>query len=418
MKKFIFYSLKCLILSIIVGVFIAGYQFIAHEVIHLSETLLNKNYISMVVTIAISFIICIILIFVNKKFKGGLGSGVPQFEAYHAGWYKIRGLVMLILIPINSLFAFFTSFLLGSEGPSISIGSSSAVIINDVTKEEDKEVVACGGSAAFGCAFASPLAGFTHLIEENKNYIKSPLFILKGMIIIILSFFISYFIYPHNLLPYFESSKMPSIYYLYLILLIIVAIIVGKGYSFMIVAIKKMSLKSNFMQYLTPILLVIFMLLKVFYPYLSGNGSAMFDLSIIDLGIFLLIISLLFRIFGTALSVSSHTSGGVVLPMLAVGALAGYIVVALVSLFDKNILEYMPIFVVCGMMIVYTVVTKCPITSLVLGFKCMDLSIIFFPLVISILITYIIEKLLKSETLYHSLEKLIPGYNERLKHCK
>ena len=414
MKKILLYSLKCFILSLVIGVLIAGFQFIAHEVIHLSEILLNKNDTSMIITILTALVICIGLIFVNKKIKGGLGSGVPQLEAYHSGWYKLSALPMLILIPINSFFAFFAAFLLGSEGPSIAIGGSSAAIINNISKEEDKELVASGGSAAFCCAFASPLAGITHLIEENKKYMKSPLFLLKGSVIIVLSFLISYLIYPHELLPFYECNKLPIIYYLYFILLIALSIAVGKLYSLMIIVVKKLSLKSNFMQYLTPLLLVVFMLLKVYCPYLSGNGSLMFNLSIIDLGILMLGVTLIFRIFGTALSVSSHTSGGVVLPMLAVGALSGYIVVSLISLIDKNILEYMPIFVVCGMMIVFTVVTKCPLTAFVLGLKCMDISIIIFPLIISILISYIIiEKLLKNDTLYHSLEKLIPGYSNR-----
>lgn len=414
MKKIILHLVKCLILSGIIGVFIAGYQFLAHEVLHLSEILLHKNELSMILTIIISFVVCVILIFVNKKFKGGLGSGVPQLEAYHAGWYKLSALPMLILIPINSLFAFFSAFLLGSEGPSISIGSSSAILVNKIVKnEDDKEVVACAGSAAFCCAFASPLAGLMHLIEENKTYLKSPLFLIKGIGIIVLSFFVSYLIYPHELLPFFECSQLPWYYYFYLILLIALSIGVGKLYSYMIVFIKKLSSKFNFIEYLTPVLLIIFMLLRVYFPHLSGSGSMMFELSIIDLGITILCFSLLFRILGTALSVSSHTSGGIVLPMLAVGALAGYLVVTFGGLFDVKILEYAPIFVICGMMIVFTVVTKCPLTAFVLGLKCLDISVIFLPLLISIFIAYVIvEKILKSKSVYHELEKLIPGYKE------
>lgn len=416
MKKFLKIVLcifKCLFLSILIGTLIAGYQYLAHEVIHLSETLLQKDIPTMIITILITVGLCVALIKLNKKFKGGLGSGIPQLEAYHAGWFKLNALPMFIMIPINSLFAFFGAFLLGSEGPSISIGSSSAKLVNDITKDEDKEIVAGAGSAAFCCAFASPLAGIAHLIEENHKYLKDPFFYIKSISIIIFSFIVSYLIYPHNLLPYFESSMLPIKYYLYFFLLVLVAFIVGRLYTYSIVLIKKLSNKANFMEYTTPVLLVIFMFLRAYIPYLSGSGSAMFDLKIIDLGLVMLVISLLIRIVGTAFSVSSHTSGGIVLPMLAVGALTGYLTVSLCSVFDEGILAYTSIFVVCGMMIVFAVVTKCSLTAFVLGLKCMDISVIILPLIISLLIVYLVmKKIIKFDTIYHQLEKLLPGFNE------
>ena len=208
MKKVLYKILKLTILALLVGVFIAGYQFVGHEVISFSKYLLNERNLIWISTIACSILLLVGLMFVNKKYPGYYGSGVPQIEAYHRGWYDINPYKNLLFITINSLFAFFGGFLLGSEGPSVTIGSSIGMIGNKAFKDENKNDVALFGSAGFACAFSSPLAGLCHLLEENKHLISWK-FILKGIYVIALSFIISYLIYPHSLLPKFEFGFMP-----------------------------------------------------------------------------------------------------------------------------------------------------------------------------------------------------------------
>ena len=240
MKKVWLLLLKLTLIGLIVGLVIAGYQFIGHEVIHYSKHLLHGENIVWISTIACSVILLIGLMLVNKRIPGYYGSGVPQIEAYHRGWYNFTHYKMLILITVNSLFGFFGGFLLGSEGPSVTIGSSLGMIGNDVFKSDSKEDVALFGSAGFACAFSSPLAGLCHLIEENKHFVSWK-FILKGIYVIALAFFTSYLVYPHALLPEFEVNMLPFKFYLVLIISVVLCVLASKLYMYLIIKVKDLT---------------------------------------------------------------------------------------------------------------------------------------------------------------------------------
>ncbi|MBQ3253739.1 MAG: chloride channel protein [Acholeplasmatales bacterium] len=411
MKKFGLFVLKTLLMSIIIGVFIALYQYLAHLVIDGSSYLLEGKLFVCILTICLALIGYAGLFYLNKHIPGYYGSGIPQIEAYHRGWYDFSGIKMLVLIIINSFYAFFTGFFLGSEGPSISIGTSIGMISNKLFKDDDKMLEACGGSAGFACAFASPLAGLCHLIEENKMLFGYKL-ILKGVLVIGLSFTISYLIYPHSLLPYFDMSFLPLKYYYLVPIISLLSLASGKLYMYLIVKFKDIVKNKKIMNYLTPILIIVFMLVRRFVNDVSGAGGGLLSLDIFDYSLLILFIILVGRLIGTAISVSSNTSGGVVLPMLAVGAITADILIKIYSLIDSDITQYLGIFIICGMLVVFAVVTKSPLTALVLGLKCSKIEVIILPLLISLVLSMIIVYLFKWENIYHKLEKRLKGYKE------
>lgn len=411
MKKYLLLILKLILIAISVGLVISLYQYLAHLIIDGASYLLSKSITVCAITIAIAVLGLIPIIYINKLLPGYYGSGIPQIEAYHRGWYQFSPIKMLCLIFVNSLYAFFTGFLLGSEGPSISMSSSIGMIFNKIFKKEDKESEACAGSAGFAAAFMSPLAGLCHLIEENKKILK-PSLLLKGIIIISISFIISYFVYNHSLLPYFEVGFLPLKYYLLLLALILICIIVSKLYMLLIVKVKDLTRQGRVMVFITPILVIGFMLLKRLEPILSGNGAKALELNVIDYSLIIIFITLLFRMIATALSASSCVSGGLVLPMLAVGALCGFLLVKGYSYFDSAILDYLPIFIICGMLMVFAVVTKAPLTALVLGLKCAPIKVIILPLLLSIGVAYLFVLIFKWDNIYHQLEKRLTGYSE------
>ena len=409
MKKYLLESIKIILIIIFVAVFITMYQYVGHEIIHISNHLLSNHFYIVILTIITALTGYIGIYMLNRLMPSYYGSGIPQIEAYYRGWYSFSPYKMLFLIIINSFFAFFTGFLLGSEGPSISIGTSISRIANDIFKDDDKEIEACGGSAGFGCAFMSPLAGLCHLIEENKHMLSVSLMI-KGFITISLSFILCYFLYDHSLLPYFNVDFLPFKYYLLLLFLIPICVGIGKLYIYLIVKVKDISKKYKIMLYLTPLLIILFMLLRRFNPILVGNGSLTLELGVLDYSLIIILLILLFRLIFTALSVSSNVSGGVVLPMLAAGALSAFILVKLYSIFDSEILEYAPLFIICGMLGVFAVATKTPLTSIVLGLKCAPIKVIVLPLLLIISLSYLMVYVFKWENIYHQLEKRLPGY--------
>lgn len=403
MKKLI-YILKLTLLAIITGTIISIYQYIIHLILDISVYLVKQNIIVFLFTVLISLGIYFIINYFNKKNPGYYGSGVPQVEAYNEGIYNFNPYKMILFISINSLFAFFSNFLLGSEGSSVSIGTSIGMIQDKVLKEEKSNNHLLSGSSAFACAFVSPLAGICHLIEENKKILSIKL-VLKGIYVILISFCISYLIYPHSLLPYYTSLFLPIKYYWILLLVILFTIAVSKLFMYLIIKVKDITKGKKIMEYLTPVLIVIFITISRYYSVMVGSGNKLLNSDLFSYSIFIIIVILLFRLFATALSISSNTSGGLVLPTIAVGAVASQIIIKAYSLINNDILNYSNIFIICGMCISYVIVTKCPITGLVLGLKCMQIKIIIIPLIISILVCYIFIRLYKYDNIYHKLLK-------------
>lgn len=410
--RFIIDVVKSLIIGIIVGVFVSLYQYLVHEIIDLSYYFINLNYL---ITIIASLFICLGIIVLNNKIKGYLGSGIPQVEGYQKGWYYFNPYVMLGLIILNSFFAFFTGFLVGSEGPSISIGASVGMTVNELfnEKDQDKGLTACGGSAGFAVAFSSPLAGFFHLIEENRYLINKRL-LFKGSIVILVAFIVSYYLYPHNLLPFYEIDNFYYPYYIALILFILFAVILSELYIFLIIKFKDLTKDKKIMIYMTFILVVIFLLIRKYYPILVGNGMIALEKNVLDYSLISVLFILIFRLIFTSISVSSNVSGGVVLPMLAIGALGSNLLIKVLANYDSNILNYSYIFIVCSMWVVFAVVTKAPITAFILGLKCATIEYIIIPLLVSIVIGYLFVVVFKLDNIYHKLEKRLPGFIKNL----
>ena len=414
MKNNLLIFLKLTILGLIVGFVIAGYQFIGHEIIELSEFLLNSKNLIWVLTIVIAVLLLFGIMVINNKYPGYYGGGIPQIEGYHRGWYNFSAYKMIALMTINSLFAFFGGFLLGSEGPSISIGSSLGMIANDIFKREDKDDIAIAGSSGFACAFSSPLAGFCHLLEENKNIISLKL-IFKGIYVIGISFIISYLLYPHSLLPYLEIEILPIKFYVFILLLTFLSLVVSKLFITLVIKMKDMTKGTKIMVYLTPILLVLFMMLRRYAPILIGNGIDSLNVTIVDYSLAIILCIFIFRLICTMFSLNSNMSGGLVLPTLAIGSLISILLVKVVSYFIPEITEYTYIFLICGMLITFAFVTNAPITAFVLGLKCAPIKVIILPLLLSLGISFLSINMFKFENIYHKLEKRLPGYIE-LKH--
>ena len=412
LKSILLDILRLVIIGLIIGLFISFYQFLAHEVILWGGYLFNKSTTTcFVIAFLVTLTYFINLMLINKIIPGYSGSGIPAFEGYQAGWYKINPIKMLIMIFINSLSAFFAGFPLGGEGPSISISGSIGMIINKIFKKEDKIAVAASTGAGFSTAFLAPIAGFIYLIEENKEIFGYKL-LIKGLVIIAVSYFVGIYVYDHNLLPIDVNVELPFKYSYILLVVIIMSIIGAKMFLFSVVFFKDFSKKHKRFNYLLPLILFLFIMLRRYFPISVGSGSFILDNDLLDVSLWILLIVLVIRTVTTGVCNSSLTSGGLTLPMLAMGVLIGKIVTHFFGLFIPDALNYSSIFEVCGMAIVFAIVCNAPLTALLLGLKVSSVSTFILPLGISILLAFTAIKIFKQESVYRLLEKRLPGYSD------
>lgn len=404
-NKVVRLSFKLVILGVIVGLFIAGFQYLIHEVTALGTYIFTSNNSLLIgVFLVIAIIISFILIFINNKDKGYLGSGIPQYESYYEGNLNLSPVRMFLHVLFQSLYAYFCGFPFGGEGPSITLAASISHIYNKIFKKEDKEVVAGAASAGFACAFLAPLAGICHLIEENKKMF-SWTFFLKGLVIILIAFVVSYFVYPHNLLPIKALNFIDYKYYYIFIVISIMAFVVARLYVFMIIKVKDLSKKMKYFLYLTPFFVLLFLYYKTRDPYMIGSGSDILNDPLFTSSIILLIFYLIYRILGTAFSNSLVVSGGLVLPMLTLGVICGSITTILFEDIIPNIRLYNSLFCIVGMIVVFSSVCNTPLTGFCLGLKMGKPLVVVLPILIALVLSTSLSYLFKQKSVYKLLEK-------------
>ena len=405
-KKTLSLILEIVLLGVIVGVFIAFYQFLVHEITNISnEIFQGQNNLLIGSYLIVAILLSFLIIWLNTKYKGYLGSGIPQYEAYYDGNLDFSPGKMFGFVFFDSLYAYFAGFVFGGEGPSISLSASLARLFNQKFKrEDDKELVACAGSAGFACAFLAPVAGFCHLIEENHHFVK-PSFLIKGFFIIGIATLVSYFIYPHNLLPLVADTFLEYQYHYVVIVLTLLAFVVARLYVLAIIKVKDLSKHFKYFLYLTPFFVLLFLYIKTKDLNLGGSGGTILADPLFTTSITLLLFYLVYRLIGTAFSNSLAVSGGLVLPMLTLGAICGSIITLAFKDIIPNVYQYNSLFCIIGMLVVFNSVCNTPLTSLFLGLKMGKVSVVILPLLLALVLSTGLIYLFRQKNIYKLLEK-------------
>ena len=141
--------------------------------------------------------------------------------------------------------------------------------------------------------------------------------------------------------------------------------------------------------------------------YFIGSGQNILANPLFTTSIMLCVFYLFYRLLGTAFSNSLAVSGGLVLPMLSLGALCGLLVTLMFKDIIPNITKYNDILVVVGMLVLYNSVCKTPLTALALSFKMGSFINVFLPVLIGIIISTSLLYLLKQQNIYKLLERRI-----------
>lgn len=283
-----------------------------------------------------------------------------------------------------------------------------ALSVNRLFHKEDKELVACCGSAGFACAFLSPLAGLFHLLEENRSVLKLSL-LLKGVLIIVVSSFLAQWIYPHRLLAITFDTLFPyDLFYVFYWLFWSVSQL--ENFTSFYCKIKDLSLRFRYFYWIAFALVVLCLVFKRYLPQMSGSGTYLLENRLVSMGLLWLVVLLIGRMLGTAFCNATLFSGGLVLPMLALGALSGEIVVAFVAFFRSDIVLYEDLIKICAMFTVFAVVCKTPLTAIALSLQTGAYDVVLLPVSICVLTSFVIVSLFKWPNIYQELEKRLPGY--------
>lgn len=337
------------------------------------------------------------------------GSGIPQIEGllqkkFDMSWWKV-----ILGKIIGGILALGSGLSLGREGPSIQIGASVGLGFSRIFKRikiEESFLVSSGASAGLAAAFNAPLAGVMFALEEiHKRF--SPLILLSAVPAAIAADIVSEKIFKIDpLFSFMDMQALPLNNYIYLIILGGFLGIFGAAFNISLLKYKELYIGKKWIPvYIRPVIpLILAGIFMIFYPQVLGGGLGLIrSLTTNSFSINILIVLLLVKFGFTIISYGSGAPGGIFLPMLAIGALSGKLIISIIQQFSNLDPSYINNFIMLAMAGYFAAVVKAPITGIVLLTEMSGSFQHFLPLSLVVFIAYVISSLLGTRPIYESL---------------
>lgn len=420
-KAILYRSLQSLITGAIIGTITGLFLRLLTYVIEFSRFLYTSQDVTMKLILALSIIALSILNYIFIKIRPSInGSGIPLIERSIRLKQPIPYLLDVPLIILNTAFAFFVGFPLGSEGPSVSIGAKIAQGTNDLFKTDDVDNLGIGSGTGFGCTFFSPLSGVIYTFEESLHRFNIKLF-YRALIASFAACGMIYLIHPHRFFSIGNVDFLTSSQIILILFVFATALLAAFVFSTLIVILTDFFTKyrDNFFVKLRSFLyFAIILMIGLYYYSYIGSGQSIID-TIIDQESFLFVASLLFfRIVITSLFGSGSVSGGLVIPTMAIGALIGQLANIIGHQYFGVSFNQYGFLVLLSMCMMFAFVNKCPLTSICLFCSYMftskgDLFIFHSSTIwgiVFILMGFLVAKIFNRKDLYHELNSIYDKY--------
>lgn len=236
----------------------------------------------------------------------------------------------------GSVVALATGFSVGREGPAVHLGAACSSYIGSVLKlpyNSIRTLCACGIAAGIAASFNTPIAAVIFVMEVILREYKVYMFIPIMLAAIVGSMITSSVFGPVHEFEYIRQISLEIRHYPALIMLGIFLGTVAFGFNRYLVMIIKYSAKYHI---IPRFMLAAFItgLLGYAVPFAMGIGTSAINFSIENQWQFQLLASLLAaKILMTIFALGLGIPGGIVGPILGIGAIAGTFISVVVAQF-------------------------------------------------------------------------------------
>jgi len=366
----------------------------------------------MAIVVGFSTIMVIIAAFVAKRFTPEIGgSGILHVKAVLQGYRTFRWFRMLVVKFASGLIGISGGLVLGREGPIMLMGAAVGegwASLPQTRQNERRTLVAAGGGAGLSAAFNSPLAGIAFVFEELQWRFASLEFFAATLACLVAA------LVCRAVLGQFSVFQVTLLETPDLTLLLAFISLGGLSGLFGVVFNKALLAAQKLSAFSTRFRRVAWWLLcgmavgatGWLAPHLIGGGQRFLDrLLNDDSGIALSSIPLFFgvRFLLTIASYGTGAAGGIVSPVLVLGALLGLLFAnALQMLFPQLPLEPTA-FAVVGMGAYFTAVVRTPLTGIVLMVEMTGNCALILPLLAACYAALLVAKALHALPIYQAL---------------
>jgi H+/Cl- antiporter ClcA len=273
-------------------------------------------------------IICAIFIIIFSRFTGYryLRTGIPfvlhRLKTAH-GIIPLRNTIHQF---IGTVIALASGFSVGREGPAVHLGAACSSYIGSLLKlpfNSIRTLCACGIAAGISASFNTPIAAVIFVMEVILREYKVHIFIPVMIAAIVGSMITQNFFGPAHEFDYFDKIELTISHYPFIVLLGITLGILAFIFNRYLTLIVKHS--SN-LHIIPRLLLAAFITgsLGFFIPYAMGTNISAVSFSLEYEQHFLLLLGLLVaKIIMTISALGLGIPGGIIGPILSIGAIAG-----------------------------------------------------------------------------------------------
>ncbi len=435
------------IAGLLSGFLVGAFNFVARYLIEYSGKI-YQSVLEHLWALPIFFLglaaLAMLMALLHKFIPNVRGSGIPNVEGSVRGVLNYKWLRTVFGTVVGSFISFFAGLPLGSEGPSVQLSAMSAQGVTELMKAKltwRRYITAGGAGAGIAVAFNAPLAGIMFAMEECHKRI-SPMILLCASSSVITGTatyrLLGMAIKDHKwsstsmlfdikgLEPFGDFKQMSSVgeFAGVLGILIGIGVIIGALailFNFLLIRSQKLMDKCVKQFPYWARLLLAFLLTgalgliftKFFdggFALLNTGGHSLVDLlchSGLKYSLLFLFGVLILRMILLLICFNSGATGGLFIPMLAIGALIGAM---LGTLFVKMGMDslYFSAVIVISMTTFFGASVRAPITAIVLVVELSGYESDFLPLAISIFTAYLVAEILGNNPIYDALmERLV-----------
>lgn len=417
--------LSCALPALVFGIFsgavsatvVTAYKWFAKNSVAISEKayhFLSNNYIYIPVAIAILFFASIIFARIYRKAPNLQGGGIPTSIGAMRGYFSLDPLTNAVGAFCLSLISFLLGIPLGTEGPSVQIGTAVGSSLVKSSRKKwhawNRFSMTGGASAGFSVATGAPISSILFSIEEAHQRVSS-LIIFISMVSVLSASIVSNLLSPilgvEKSLFSFEIFDELSLDNIWIPLTIglfmgIFALIFLKGYKILHhihkKAVKRFSQKTRI--FTVMLLTLIFGIVS--YSFISTGHH--FTLSLVNSSPAALMLFAII-IVRSVLTISANLNGitgGIFLPLLAIGATAcallakGMVAAGMAPQYTTIVLALGICGTVAGMM-------KMPLTAILFGIEALGLSNNILAVIITATIAFFIPEIAGENSISESV---------------
>ena len=335
------------------------------------------------------------------------GSGIPQVKGELMGKIKTNWLRVLLLKFFGGIMAISSGLALGREGPSIQLGAMVGKGFSRLSgrlKTEEKLLISAGAGAGLAAAFGAPLAGLVFVLEElRKDF--DPKVLLSTMAASATAEYVASFVFGLDpVFAVFAFSKPTLQDYWMILILGVVLGVIGVLYNKAIAISQDLQSKIRPAWLKALIAALVVISLACVYPIALGSGHSLVEETGFGLNTAGTIgLLLLVRFFYSVYSFGTGAPGGIFLPLLVLGALAGGLFTTVVSPLTGLPTGNEAFYVILGMAGMFSAIVRAPLTGIILISEMTGTLSSLLPLSLVALISFITAEALGGEPVYDQL---------------